>query len=179
MKKAVIVGLFLILIMVLAAPAGATPPEDLNITLWSHYKFWDFYNPTGTWESDGLINSDGNLEELQLHEGNANPHGKPFQTAKSIEVIGDEYGTITIRSQLHGFEFNYDDDYCNDPIDDGPYDECFVGTGRWVILSGTEDYANLHGKGAVAVTGKVDWDAGIMDITAEYKGDKAHFDPTE
>lgn len=172
MKKVVSVVIFLFLVLVMVAPAMATPPEDTSISVSSRFFFWDFYNPAGTWSSEGLIDSNGDLAGVPVHFGAGWPPGVGFKTAHTIEILSDENGTITIRSQTRGYEFIFD---LGEPYDGGTYDEYFEGSGHWVILSGTGDYENLHGRGTVNVTGKVDWDAGIMDIEEELEG-WTHFD---
>jgi hypothetical protein len=175
MKKVVFVAIFLVLVLVVIAPAGATPPEDISITVKTHFFFPNFFNPTGSWSSEGLIESNGDLDGVPVHFGAGWPPGVGFQTAHLIGVLSDENGTITISSQTHGYEFDFDYD---EPYgdDDDRYDERVEGTGHWVILSGTGEYANLHGTGTVNVIGEVDWDALIMDTEEEYVG-LTHFDP--
>ncbi len=164
----------LTLILAAVIPAGATPPEDVSITLTSQYYFWDFYNPTGTWTANGAISGDGNLDGVLKHFGAGWPHGIGFQTAHVIEVISDDNGTITISTNASGFEWttDYDEEiygeYCAAGSD--AYDEYFIGDGNWVILSGTGAYENLHGQGKATLLGCVDWDAFIMDTTGIYDG---------
>jgi hypothetical protein len=161
-----------ILVLSVSIPVGATPPEGVTITLTALYSFQDFGNPTGTWHSEGAIStSNGNLDIVPVHFGAGWPHGKGFETAHATEVISDDSGSMTIRSQGHGFEFTptYDEgiygDFCADE-----YDEYFYGTGNWVILSGTGEYENLHGQGSATMLGCVDWGNGTMTTIGIYNG---------
>ena len=167
MRKAIFAAILLTLVVVMVAPVGATPPETIDITSTSLYSFSDFGNPTGTWSSEGLIESEGDLFDILGHFGAGWPPGKGFQTTHLIEVYSDDSGTMTILSQGTGFEWTYD----------GPY-EHFEGSGNWVFLSGTGAYENLRGQGTFDVIGDVDWGAGTMVIGATYSG-QAHFDPQE
>lgn len=168
MKKVVFIATFLVLVLIMVVPAGATPPEAVEFISSSNYSFLDFSNPTGTWTSTGAIASNGELTAVPVHFGAGSPPGVGFQTAHLTEVISDAYGSITIRSQTHGYEWAFD----------GPY-EHFEGTGRWVILSGTGAYEDLHGQGKVSsVIGDVDWTALTMNIVATYQG-VVHLDPQE
>lgn len=168
------------LVLVVASPVGATPLEDVAIRLKSQYSFLDFGNPTGTWYSEGMIASAGQLDGILKHLGAGWPPGVGFKTAHVIEVISDENGTITIRTNAN-FEWPeaYDPDifgdYCTSANSDD-YDEFFIGTGRWVILSGTGAYENLHGEGSATILGCVDWDGLFMDVGGNYDG-QAHIDP--
>ncbi len=177
--KHILFILMSVLFLVVAIPAGATPPEDVTITLLSHYSFLDFGNPTGTWHSEGVIASDGQLEDILKHFGAGWPPGVGFKTAHIIEVISDANGTITIGTNAN-FEWPnaYDEDVFGDycPANSDDYDEFFIGAGRWVILSGTGAYEDLHGQGTATVLGCVDWDALTMDTAGIYDG-QAHIDP--
>lgn len=166
MRKTAIVVVLLVLVLVMVGPAGATPPETLEITSASNYTFADFYNPTGTWHSEGLIETDGELEAVLSHFGAGWPPGKGFQTAHIVEVYGDAHGSITIQSHTTGVEWTYD----------GPYLQHFEGSGQWVILSGTGAYEDLHGQGTISIVGDADFGAGTMVVEATYSG-QAHFDP--
>jgi len=177
--KQILLTVAVFLVLVVAIPVGATPPEDVTITLKSQYSFLDFGNPTGTWVSEGMIASDGQLEDILKHFGAGWPPGVGFKTAHVIEVISDDNGTITISTNAK-FEWPeaYDaaifGDYC--PANSDDYDEFYIGTGSWVILSGTGAYENLHGQGSATLLGCVDWDGLFMDVGGIYDG-QAHIDP--
>lgn len=178
MKKVVLLMLLLILALVVAIPAGATPPEDIVIHSTSHYSFFDFANPTGTWDSSGVVESSGKLEDVPVHFGAGWPHGIGFKNAHVIEVISDDNGTITIRSIITGVEWEYFD---NEACASNPFfqrDEQFKGSGNWVILSGTGAYKNLHGQGNLMSSGDVSCENMTMDIVTTYEG-MAHFDSTK
>jgi len=176
MSKSTFVRVLFIFVLLLAftsiaIPAGATPPEDVSITLTSHYSFLDFGNPTGTWYSEGAITSSGDLDSVPKHFGAGWPHGIGFQTAHVVEVISDENGSITISTNAHGFEFtpDYDSAIHGEDCTEG-YGEYYHGTGNWVILAGTGDYAKLHGQGKATLQGCVNWGALIMTTTGNYDG---------
>lgn len=166
MKKIFLVVLLGVLAAVMAGPAGATPPEGLEISSTSHYSLIGAYGPTGMWRSEGLIESSGELEAVLRDFGAGWPPGKGFQTAHLIEVYGDEYGSITIETQMGPLEWTYP----------APGMQHFEGTGQWVILSGTEAYAELYGQGTFSVKGDADFNAYTLDVEATYSG-QAHFDP--
>ncbi len=174
MKKVFVVILFLVLIMVMAAPVGAKKGEDVTITVSSEYTYWPEYDLTGTWESSGAVESSGDLLAVPKHFGSGSPHGKPFQTAHVIEVIGNGNGSLTISAQLKDFEFF--------GCDAGM---CYNGGGTWVILSGTGEYANARGQGTVSTDGVAflvydeeidDFRIEGQDITSVYSG-LVHFAP--
>ncbi len=180
MKRVFVVVLFLVLIMVMAAPAGATKGDNITITVTAEYTYWPSFNLIGTWDSVGLIESSGELISVPKHFGAGSPNGKPFQTAHVIEVIGDNNGTITLSSQTKDFEFT-----AWTPCGIGQLCQHYKGVGKWVILSGTGDYANLHGQGKITAEGDavLVWDEvgekfrfqGQTTVTT-YE-DLAHFDP--
>ena len=179
MKQVFVVVLFLVLIMVMVAPAGATPPEEIIFVVKAHFTPATFSFPSGTWESEGVIDTDGEPMGNPVHFGAGWPHGVGFLTAHSVEILGDGEGTITVSSQITGFEWSYDVPCELEPNPETICDEHYEGTGRWVILSGTGKYANVHGQGKVHVVGEADgdWPAGwTMDTMATYEG-MAHFDP--
>jgi hypothetical protein len=173
MKKVVMVMMLLILALVVAIPAGAAPPEDIDIVSKTRFFFWDFYNPQGTWESTGVVNSSGWNGGSLEHFGAGWPQGIGFKTAHVVTIFADDHGTITIRLDTNGFEWEVP---CNKEYEGGIYDECFEGSGNWRILSGTGAYSDLHGQGKVTLSGDVDWDAFIMD-TEEVLHGMAQFDP--
>lgn len=184
MKKVVMVMLLLILTLVVAIPAGATPPEEIDIVSESRFKFWDFYNPDVSWDSTGVVESSGWSDGTLEHFGAGWPHGIGFKTAHVVTMLADEHGTMTLRIDTNNFEWYSDITECLEFLpDDGltksydePYTECFHGHGVWRILSGTGAYADLHGQGKVTLTGFVDWNAFIMDTVEVFHG-WAHFDP--
>jgi hypothetical protein len=176
MKNVVLVLLFLILALVTAVPAGAVPPENIDIVSETRFFFWDFYNPAGTWESSGVVNSNGWNGGSLEHFGAGWPHGIGFKTAHVVTILADDQGTMTVRIDANGFEWDVPCDEEDEEYEGGIYDECYTGTGNWRILSGTGAYADLHGQGEVSLTGSVDWDALIMDTVEEFHG-LAHFDP--
>ena len=146
--------------------------------LTSHYSFFDFGNPTGTWDSSGLVTSSGELYEELVHEGAGWPHGIGFKNARSVQVISDETGTVTLSMQMTGFEWTY---FENEACINNPSwlssDQKFEGTGSWVILSGTGAYEDLRGQGALtSVVGDVSCENFTMDIVTDFEG-TAHFDP--
>ena len=89
MKKLFLLMLLGVLTLVLVGPARATPPEYLEISSTSHLSLFGAYPPTGSWYSEGLIESSGELEAILRDFGAGWPPGKGFQTAHLIEVSVD------------------------------------------------------------------------------------------
>jgi hypothetical protein len=179
MKKVFIVVLLLLLFIVIAIPAGATEGEEVTITISSEYTYWPGFDLSGTWNAAGAIDSSGELLDVLKHFGAGSPQGKPFQTAHLVEVIGDDKGTITLSSQVKDIEFS---EWA--PCATGMCQH-YEGAGRWVILSGTGDYANAHGVGTLTAAGDaylvIDESGAFhfegQDVAATYTG-MIHFDPS-
>jgi hypothetical protein len=161
------VGLVLLLLLV-ALPAGAAPSEDLDIIATITFDIASgTMHGTGTWDAtDGLIVGEGAAEEDDWIAGY--PPGYIFKTAHPTETWADEYGTITIQTQLNVDEWT---------IDDFPCDTSFSGSGNWVIMSGTGAYEHLRGQGRVTMVGEITPDScPYLNVVEEYQG-SGHFDP--
>lgn len=180
MKRVFVVGLFLVLMIVVAIPAGATQGEEVVFTTTSQHTYWPCCDRFGTWESNGLINSSGLIVDMPKHFGAGWPPGKGFATAHSIEVIGDGNGTISLSAQSKDMTFTP-----WEPCGVGLMCQHYEGDGRWVVLDGTGEYANLHGTGSVRLVGDAtlvldetsgDYRFQGQQITATYMG-TVHFDP--
>jgi hypothetical protein len=146
-KRIVTLGVFLVVAFVAWLPvAEASPPTPVTITIDQHLT-----GPTtaaGTFTASGAISDSGDyVEEFRLATSGA---------IQGIKTLTSQRGTITLRS-VGRLVFT------------GP--TAAVAEGRWVILSGTDDYSRLHGQGSVTVS--VDFATGTA--VAIHEG-VAHFD---
>jgi len=154
-RFAAIAGLALVLLFsmgLLASPAKATPPEDLNFVTTTVYDVRQ--GPpsiSGNWTAYGFINSSGDAMVDAFHAG-WNDAGLWLKTAHTIEVFNDSQGSITLEAQITNISGR-------NPIS---------GTGHWVIKDGTGVYANLHGQGTVSIYGELTFP--YLTIESEYAG---------
>jgi hypothetical protein len=167
----VLVALLLVLILV-ASPAAATQPEELELTATIYFDVASgTMHGTGTWSSSGFIDSSGVAEEDHFVAGW--PPGYFFKTAHLTETWEDDYGTITIQTQL-----NVDDWIIN-----AFNDVHMEGSGQWVVKSSDGAYENLKGGGRVSFVGDITPDSCpepyspcYLISVEEYEG-LVHFDP--
>jgi len=161
------------MLLLVALPAGAPPPEELEITAIITFDiFSGTMHGTGTWEAlEGLIVSSGAAEEDASHAGW--PPGYIFKTAHNTETWVDGYDSITIQTQVNVDEWTIN----------GFNDVHFVGSGQWVIKSGDGAYENLKGQGTATYAGDITPDSCPppfspcnLIIVEEYSG-SGHFDP--
>jgi hypothetical protein len=132
------VGAALLLLIVAAGPAAATPGTPVRIT--SSVVVGPF---TGTWSAVGGIADSGTLVEPRVNfVGNGELHINRLVTATA--------GTFTLRIDSKAiFE------------QDGSVDF----SGRWVVIAGTGMYAGLRGEGTRAAQIAADSDVVVETLT--------------
>jgi len=113
-----------------AMPAGATAPEAVCFDVVA-----GLGGTPGTWSATGLVNSSGTAEFDPFTAGWDEELGQPA-TVHDRFVATDDYGSITFQAQGHSALV------VNENGDTVPGYEA-----TWVIISGTGDYADLHGQG--------------------------------
>ena len=144
-SKTSIALIFVLVIALLASPASATAPAQLTITA-------DLYltgqnSASGSFETSGLFAVAGDATEEFFTAAN---------TIHGVKTLVGAEGTITISFQA---QLTWT----------GPTNG--VTHGRFVILSGTGAYDNLHGVGDTYA----ELDLSTGHLVATYTG-KAHFD---
>jgi hypothetical protein len=145
-------------LVTIPAPVNAAPPEDISFHLDVIFQIGNLTG-TGSWESDGVVTSSGNIEQSELHAG-WTEEGLP-RTVHALDTLSDASGTITIRAEITQIE--------HEPF------KSFKGAGRWVIISGTGAYENLRGEGPATIEGTVNFPIDLT-LRADYDG-VAHFAP--
>jgi hypothetical protein len=55
-------------LVTIPAPVNAAPPEDISFHLDVIFQIGNLTG-TGSWESDGVVTSSGNIEQSELHAG--------------------------------------------------------------------------------------------------------------
>lgn len=149
MKAKVSMAMAVLLIcglLALPAPALATPPEQLAI----HADMWitGEDSAAGTFEITGLFSDSGQASEVYFMAG---------KTTHGVKTLVGEAGTITIYYQA---QVTWTSETTGEAI------------GKWVIISGTGAYENLHGTGDTYAA--LDF-LGNPQLVATYTG-MAHFD---
>jgi hypothetical protein len=144
---AVLISGILLAIWPAVAPAQATISTDVTIASIVNLNT----DPaTGTWTATGDINDSGTLVEPRLKfVGNGE--------LQITRVNSGSNGTFTLRilSKVTAEEPNGDADF----------------TGRWVVISGTGQYATLHGHGTRTAVYHADTNTVTETLTGE-----VHFD---
>lgn len=143
---------------VVAMPAWATSPQELNFTTTTTYDVTQ--GPPsidGAWTATGLIDSSGDAWIDHFNAG-WNDAGFWLRNSHTTEVYTDNRGSITVEAHITNVSGL-------DP---------FSGDGRWVIKGGTGAYANLHGEGTVSVYGQITAFP-FLTVEANYSG-LGHFD---
>lgn len=131
-----------------ALPATAARPLTTMFTVVE--QFSDPPSP-GTFASDGsIVCASGTTENAAFGSGFESERGEIFHVRKTI-VCDDGSGTFTLQLQAR-IGFNVGE----------------MTSGPWVVLRGTGDYVNLHGRGTVAGT---QFPGGVSDA---YVGWLAH-----
>ncbi len=136
-------------LLALPAPALATPPEQLTI----HADMWmtGEDSAAGTFAISGLFSDLGDASEVYFMAG---------RTTHGVKTLVGEGGTITI---LYQARVTWTSQTTGEAI------------GKWVIVSGTGAYENLHGTGDTYAALDVFPEPGNPQIEADYTG-MAHFD---
>jgi len=137
---------FTVLVFFLSAaaivqPASATSPEDLNFTMKVYYSVGIPSATLGTWESSGLLQQSGGIDETVRFAGWTEA-GMFIKNIQGITKLSNANGTIKIKSQLH-----------EDFLDFSTYQVGVNGT--WTVMNGTGVYAGLHGQGTVNILGQL------------------------
>lgn len=116
-----------------AIPAKAEPPhanltfDPIEVT----YALGNFTSVAGYWRSEGLLEGEGDAQQVAHHTGQP-VNGGFFKMSHFMTVLSDDRGTITIRDQTTQLDWAGLD---------------ATGSGQWVIQGATGDYSGLHGQG--------------------------------
>jgi len=123
-------ALFTILFSSSAVFAGGGPPESVCFDVVA-----GLGGTPGTWSATGFINSSGTATFDPFVAGWDSKLGIPA-TVHDTFVLTDSNGTITMKANGHSALV---------PDDSGNQVPGFIS--NWVIIDGTDAYANLHGQG--------------------------------
>jgi hypothetical protein len=130
MRRFSIVAGAIVAALLAVGPAAAGPPQPATFTVDEV-----FDPPSGVFSSDGsIVCASGTTSNLTFGSGFQSNRGIIFHVRKTI-TCDDGSGTFTLQLQARG-GFNVGD----------------VTYGPWTVLSGTGDYATLHGAGTVTGT---------------------------
>jgi hypothetical protein len=165
-----------VLILFLAAaagvqPASATSSDELNFTVKLIYVVPSTSTTYGTWESSGLLEKSGDINET-IHFAGLTEAGLFVKNILTKIMFSDADGTITLRTQLHEDFFD-------------PSTGLMGVSGTWLVADGTGAYAGLYGQGTVNISGNLYWmcpanNYGVtgpcMIETRTYTG-QGHFEP--
>ena len=111
-------------------PAVAAPPQATSFTVVEQFE-----PESGVFRSDGsVVCASGTTSNDTFGSGFQSDRGVIFHVRKTI-TCNDGSGTFVLQLQARA-GFNIGD----------------MTFGPWVVLSGTGDYANLHGRGTVTGT---------------------------
>ena len=120
-------------------PAVAAPPQTQTFTVVEQFE-----PESGVFTSDGsVVCSSGTTSNNTFGSGFQSDRGVIFHVRKTI-TCDDGSGTFVLQLQAR-LGFNVGD----------------MTFGPWVVLSGTGDYANLHGSGTVTGTPT---EGGVTDV---------------
>jgi hypothetical protein len=138
--------------MVLAAPAAASPPEEITIEGPSYFDGSGEFTTTGV---DGLLCPAGSFSDLESRTSpkhSQSPQRINMQIRREY-VCADGTGTFVLKLQVH-IPVNIDEN--NWP------------TFTWVVVGGTADYAELKGTGsgfaAFPIFNGEPWPIGVFDV---------------
>jgi len=102
----------------------------------------------GTWSADGLVQDSGSASDITFITGNWGNF--VWKTIHGTVLLGSE------TDDQSSISLKLDSDFTNLNInEDGVWH--FEAEGRFVILSGTGNYAGLHGEGSVKTVGTVEF----------------------
>lgn len=137
--RIVVIAALLLVLGVIALPAGATPPEDLTFDMDLVFQLGNFTG-TGSWSTSGILNANGFAiqdEQLAGYDESGwfvrNLHSTATLCSGTIGSCDDAEDTITIKSHILNLDF----------IPFGPAS----GVGTWTIIDSTGAYEGLHGTG--------------------------------
>lgn len=163
-RRVALILALLMLVIGIALPAGASPPQELNFELHIVYADIPSLDGAGTWSATGLFNGSGTATET-YHTGGWDGC---FRTSHTTSVLTGPTAedTITVRSQIVR-------------IDAAPGCDPFTAEANWVILDATGIYEGLHGQGnGGTVSGHLDFNAGGPDLVVDsvLTGGRGHQD---
>lgn len=158
LKKALVLTLAIQILMV-ACPAAATasPPKTIDF-----YIVAGLGGFPGPWSSSGLVTSSGTATFDPFVAGWDSELGIPA-TIHDTFVLTDVHGSITFKGQAKSAIVS---DNNGDPVRGYKL--------RWVIISATGAYTNLHGHGDGYAW--LDFTSGTFPI---YLSGQAHYDPQQ
>lgn len=170
-KSITITALLLFLLSAaLVLPVSATPPDELNFTVEVIYAVPSSSTTFGAWEAAGILESSGGVYENVFFAG-WNEDNWFVRNLHTTLLLSDAQGTIMIEAQSHEVEF--------EPFGAAEF------TGTWVIVDGTGNYAGLHGRGTLDLSGMFYWSCPANDyavtgpclVEARTYTGQGHFDP--
>lgn len=128
MKKPVVLLFVFVLIVVMAAPAGATPPSGVSIEVETSFSGDPApFVASGPAVDDGLICSTGTVVDAEGKVTGFSNNGYNFQGIKHF-TCADGSGEFDVNLQAR---IDYTDGV----------------TFNWNVISGIEEYEDLHGAG--------------------------------
>jgi hypothetical protein len=130
MRRSLIVAAMAALLLIASlAPAGATPPSDVEIEVPSFVAGTGTFVATGPAVDDEVVCGEGDTNDLSGTVGGNGPWGFNLWVIKEF-TCDDGSGSFLV--SLHARVFN-----------EGPIQTSF----NWVVIGGDGDYTNLHGSG--------------------------------
>jgi hypothetical protein len=145
-KKTPVIIILMALFLMAASPAAASKPDDLAISLDLYFTGPD--TAAGTFTASGVVNDSGSVIQQFTFAGH---------TAHGLKTLESSKGSILIRFDVR-------------MSPSGP--TTAVAEGRFVVLSGTGEYANLRAVGSTFI--EADFVTGTL--TGSYAG-TGHYDP--
>ena len=143
--RIVVIAVLLLVLGVIALPAGATPPEDLTFETNLAFQLGN-YTATGSWSAYDLLDASGVVIKYDQHAGYndigwfiRNIHSTVTLCSGVVDSCDGAEDTITIRAHI-------------DNIDLVPFGPA-SGSGTWTIIDTTGAYEGLHGKGTATFVG--------------------------
>ena len=129
-KVNLLIMVFMVLIIVIPSPVSASPPEQIHFHVVAGLGGFP-----GTWTSSGLVASSGTATFAPFVAGWDSKLGIPA-TVHDTFTLTDEHGSINFKGQGKSAIVNDDN---GNPVPGYRL--------TWVIISGTGNYADLHGQG--------------------------------
>ena len=129
-KISLVIVVLMVLIMAISSPASASPPEQIHFNVVAGLGGYP-----GTWSSSGLVASSGSATFDPFVTGWDPELGMPA-TVHDTFTLTDEHGSINFKGQ--GKSAIVTDENGN-PVPGYRL--------TWVVISGTGNYADLHGQG--------------------------------
>lgn len=143
--RVVVIAALLLILGVIALPAGATQPEDLTFEFDLVFQLGN-YTGTGSWKALGVLEASGIAVKDDHHAGYneigwfiRNIHSTTVLCSGVVDSCDGAEDTITIHSHVHNIDL----------VPFGPAS----GSGTWTIIDATGAYAGLHGTGSATFAG--------------------------